>query len=307
MSELDALVVREIVERALREDIGSGDVTTEAICEPDQMGRAVMRTKEPCVVAGVPVAQMVFAMLDARVRYTPHARDGDRLSVGQLIAEIEGPLRAILMGERTALNLVQRLSGIATMTARYVEAVRDFSVNILDTRKTAPGLRVLDKYAVRVGGGQNHRMGLSDGVLIKTNHIRAAGGIARAIERARHHAPTTLKIEVEVKDLQELCEALEAGADIIMLDNMALDEMRRAVQLVKGPNPLSSFPKEAWGKAPLPASGRGWGRGPLLEASGGVTLENVREIAATGVDFISVGALTHSVKAIDIHLEVLVP
>ena len=307
MNELNSFALRQIVQRALEEDIGSGDVTAEAICEPDQMGRAVIRTKEPCVVAGVPVAQLVFEMLDAQIEFTSHVRDGERLSAHQTVAEISGRLRAILMGERTALNFLQRLSGIATMTARYVEAVKDFSVKILDTRKTAPGLRILDKYAVRVGGGQNHRMGLFDGVLIKTNHIRAAGGIAKAVERARRLAPTTLKVEVEVKDLTELREALDAGADIIMLDNMSLEEMRQAVQLVKGPTPLSPFPKEEGEKAPLPASGRGWGRGPLLEASGGVTLENVREIAATGVDFISVGALTHSVKAIDMHLEVLVP
>jgi len=281
MSELNTLVVWEIIERALREDIGSGDVTTDAICEPDQMGRAVIRTKEPCVVAGVPIAQMVFETLDFQLRFTSRVRDGDRLAAGQIIAELDGRLRTILTGERIALNFLQRLSGIATATARYVEAVRDFSVKILDTRKTAPGLKIFDKYAVRVGGGQNHRMGLYDGVLIKTNHIRAAGGIAKAIERARRSAPTTLRIEVEVKNLKELQEALDAGADIIMLDNMSLEEIRQAVKI-------------AHGRA-------------LLEASGGVNLENVREIAATGVDFISVGALTHSVKAIDMHLEVLAP
>ncbi len=285
MNELTSFTLRQIIQRALAEDIGSGDVTTEAICEPDQMGRAVIRTKEPCVVAGVAVAHIVFETLDGQIEFTPHVRDGERLSAHQAVAEISGRLRAILMGERTALNFLQRLSGIATTTARYVEAVKDFSVKILDTRKTAPGLRILDKYAVRVGGGQNHRMGLFDGVLIKTNHIRAAGGIAKAVERVRRSAPTTLKIEVEVKDLTELQEALEAGADIIMLDNMSLEEMRRAATMVKSAG----------------------GRGPMLEASGGVTLENVREIAATGVDFISVGALTHSVKAIDMHLEVLVP
>ncbi len=281
MSELNTLVVWEIIERALREDIGSGDVTTDAICEPDQVGRAVIRTKEPCVVAGVPIAQMVFETLDSQLRFASRVRDGDRLNAGQIIAELDGRLRTILTGERIALNFLQRLSGIATATARYVEAVRDFSVKILDTRKTAPGLRIFDKYAVRVGGGQNHRMGLYDGVLIKTNHIRAAGGIAKAIERARRSAPTTLRIEVEVKNLKELQEALDAGADIIMLDNMSLEEIRQAVKI-------------AHGRA-------------LLEASGGVNLENVREIAATGVDFISVGALTHSVKAIDMHLEVLAP
>lgn len=281
MNELNLFELRKLIERALQEDIGSGDVTTEAICDPNQMGRAVIRTKEPCIIAGVPIAQMVFEALDNHIHFTPCVRDGDRLSAGQIVTEIEGQLRAILMGERTALNLLQRLSGIATATARYVEAVKDFSAKILDTRKTAPGLRILDKYAVRVGGGHNHRMGLYDGVLIKTNHIRAAGGIAKAVERARQHAPTTLKIEVEVKNLRELHEALEARADIIMLDNMSLEEMRQAVKIVHGH--------------------------ALLEASGGVTLENVREIAATGVDFISVGALTHSVKAIDMHLEVLAP
>jgi nicotinate-nucleotide pyrophosphorylase (carboxylating) len=299
MSEFDSLVVREILERALQEDIGSGDVTTEALCEPDQTGRAVMRTKEPCVIAGVPVAQLVFTILDAQIRFTPHVRDGDRLPAGQTIAELEGSLRAILMGERTALNLLQRLSGIATLTARYVEAVKEFSVKILDTRKTVPGLRILDKYAVRVGGGQNHRIGLFDGVLIKSNHIRTAGGITKAVERARRLAPQTIKIEVEVKNLQEFQEALAAGADIIMLDNMPLEEMRRAVTIARedltpGPSPSRRGVPKA-------------GRGLLLEASGGVTLENVREIAATGVDFISVGALTHSVKAIDMHLEVLAP
>ncbi|MCX8103495.1 MAG: carboxylating nicotinate-nucleotide diphosphorylase [Candidatus Bipolaricaulota bacterium] len=281
MSELDTLLVREIIERALREDLGSGDVTTEAICEPNQRGRAVIRAKEPCVVAGIPIVQMIFTLLDPTITVRAPVRDGDRLTAGQTITELEGRVRAILTGERTALNLLQRLSGLATLTARYVEAVKDFPAKILDTRKTAPGLRILDKYAVRVGGGQNHRLGLYDGVLIKTNHIRAAGGIAKAIERARRSAPTTLKIEVEVKNLTELQEALEARADIIMMDNMALEEIREAVKIVGGR--------------------------ALLEASGGVTLDNVREIAATGVDCISIGALTHSVKAIDMHLEVLAP
>lgn len=306
MSEFDSLVVREIVERALQEDIGSGDVTTEALCEPDQTGKAVMRTKEPCIIAGVPVAQMVFEMLDNKLSFEPRVRDGQSLAAGQTVAELEGALRTILIGERTALNLLQRLSGIATLTARYVEAVKGFSVEILDTRKTAPGLRILDKYAVQVGGGRNHRIGLYDGVLIKSNHIRAAGSITKAIERARRYAPTTLKIEVEVKDLQELQEALEAGADIIMLDNMSLEEMRHAVKIVKDLS-LSPSPEEG-GEFPPSRAGKGArGLGPLLEASGGVTLENARDIAQTGVNFISVGALTHSVRAIDIHLEVLTP
>ncbi len=306
MNGLNLFVLREIIAQALQEDIGFGDVTTEALCDPQQTGKAAMRTKEPCIIAGVPVAQMVFEMLDNKLSFEPRVRDGQSLAAGQTVAELEGALRTILIGERTALNLLQRLSGIATMTARYVEAVRDFSVKILDTRKTAPGLRVLDKYAVRVGGGRNHRIGLYDGVLIKGNHIRAAGSITKAIERARRYAPTTLKIEVEVKDLQELQEALETGADIIMLDNMSLEEMRHAVKIVKDLS-FSPSPEEG-GEFPPSRAGKGArGLGPLLEASGGVTLENVRDIAQTGVNFISVGALTHSVKAIDIHLEVLVP
>lgn len=276
---IDRLMLREIVARALREDLGSGDVTTEALVEPDQTGRAVIRTKEPCVLAGLPVAELAFKLLDESILFEPQAREGELLAKGQVIAELQGSLRTILTGERTALNFLQRLSGIATLTARYVEAVQGFSAQITDTRKTAPGLRITDKYAVQIGGGRNHRMGLYDGVLIKDNHIRAAGGIAAAIARIRPHIPTT--IEVEVSNLKEFKEALQAGADMIMLDNMSLDEMRQAV-------------REAKGRA-------------LLEASGGVTLENVRAVAATGVNFISVGALTHSSKAIDMHLEVLTP
>jgi nicotinate-nucleotide pyrophosphorylase (carboxylating) len=275
---LDRLTMREIVERALQEDLGSGDVTTEALFEPDQTGRAVIRTKEPCVLAGLPIAQFVFELLDEKLRFVPQARDGERIAARQAITEIDGPLRSILMGERTALNFLQRMSGIATLIARFVEALEGLSTQILDTRKTAPGLRILDKYAVWMGGGHNHRLGLYDGVLIKSNHARLAGGVGAALRRARGRAPTTLKIEVEVSSLSELAEALKAGADIIMLDNMSLDEMRQAVE-------------RAEGRA-------------LLEASGGVTLENVRAIAETGVDFISVGALTHSPKAIDMNMEV---
>lgn len=275
---LDRFVVRETIERALREDLGSGDVTTAALFEPDRTGRAVIRTKEPCVLAGLPVAQLAFELLDESILFEREARDSEQITARGVIAEIEGPLRGILMGERTALNFLQRLSGIATLTAHFVESIKGLSVEILDTRKTAPGLRLLDKYAVRMGGGRNHRLGLYDGVLIKGNHARAAGGIAAAVERAHGRVPTTLKIEVEVSNLQELEEALKARADIIMLDNMSPQEMRQAVQMAEGR--------------------------ALLEASGGVTLENIREIAATGVNYISIGALTHSPKAIDMHLEV---
>ncbi|MCI2430015.1 carboxylating nicotinate-nucleotide diphosphorylase [Candidatus Acetothermia bacterium] len=280
MLTVNEFILRQIVERALQEDISSGDVTTEALCSPTEQARAVIRAKESCVVAGLPIAEMVFHLLEPQLRSVAKARDGDRVTAQTEIAEIVGSLRAILQGERTALNFLQRLSGIATQTARFVEAVKDFPVQILDTRKTAPGLRILDKYAVRIGGGRNHRLGLYDGVMIKSNHIRACGGLISAIERVRRQAPATVKLEVEVQTLAELEEALRAEVDIIMLDNMSLKEMREAVKMARR-------------------------SGPLLEASGGVTLENVREIAATGVDFISVGALTHSVRAIDMHLEVL--
>lgn len=282
---LHEFILRPIVERALQEDLGSGDVTTEALVAPSERARAVIRVKESCVVAGLPVAELVFHVLDAKLRFNAKVCEGERVAAQTEIAEIDGSLRAILMGERTALNLLQRLSGIATQTARFVEAVQGFSVQILDTRKTAPGLRILDKYAVRIGGGRNHRFGLYDGVMIKSNHIRACGSLTEAIARVRQHVPATVKLEVEVQTLAELEDALCAGVDIIMLDNMSLEEMREAVKRVKGAR----------------------GLGPLLEASGGVTLSNVRAIAATGVDYISVGALTHSVKAIDMHLEVLAP
>lgn len=289
---LDRLVLREIVACALREDLGSGDVTTNALFGPTQTARAIIRTKEPGVLAGLPVAEGVFKTLDEQILFEPRACEGDQLAARSEIAEIRGPLRAILTGERTALNFLQRMSGIATLTARFVAAVRDFPVQILDTRKTAPGLRLLDKYAVRLGGGRNHRWGLYDGVMIKSNHVRALGGITEAVERARSAAPATLKIEVEVNNLAEFEKALHAGADIIMLDNMPLEEMQQAVARVRNSSPKRGG--EIWAH----------GRAPLLEASGGVTLENIREMAATGVDFISIGALTHSPQAIDMHLEV---
>lgn len=271
--------VDEIIERALEEDISSGDLTTSALIAPYAQAKAVILAKQEGVIAGLPVAERVFKHSDGSVRWEAKKQDGERVSSGQLVVELEGDLQAILMGERVALNFLQRMSGIATLTAKFVEAVRGFSVKILDTRKTAPGLRVLDKYAVKVGGGFNHRFGLYDGVLIKENHIKAAGGITEAISRVRERVPPTVKIEVEVSSLKDVEEALQAGADIVMLDNMPIKEMEKAVRLID--------------------------RRALVEASGGVTLESVREIAATGVDFVSVGALTHSAKALDLSLEVL--
>jgi len=271
--------IDEIIERALEEDIGSGDLTTNALVSEDMQAKAVIFVKQEGVIAGLPVAERVFKRLDEELHWGAKRQDGERISSGQIVAEIDGNLRAILMGERVALNFLQRMSGIATLTAKFVDAVRGLPVKVLDTRKTAPGLRILDKYAAKVGGGFNHRFGLYDGALIKENHIKAAGGIAKAVREVRQRVPPTVKIEVEATNLKEVEEALQAGADIIMLDNMSIKEIEKAVRFID--------------------------RRALVEASGGVTLENVREIAATGVDFISVGALTHSVKALDLSLEVL--
>ncbi len=269
--------VEALVERFLEEDIGRGDSTTDAVVPQEVRGRARIEARERAVVAGLDVARLCFRYL-GDVSWDPLVRDGDEVTAGDALVRIEGPLRAILTAERTALNLLQRLSGIATMTRRYADSVAGTPVKVVDTRKTTPGLRMLEKYAVRVGGGSNHRAGLDDGILIKDNHIAVAGSVGEAIARVRAEAPHGLKVEVEVGDLAELDEALAAGADAILLDNMDPDTVRDAVA-------------RAGGKA-------------LLEASGGITLERVAEYAATGVDLISVGALTHSVRAIDLSLEV---
>jgi nicotinate-nucleotide pyrophosphorylase (carboxylating) len=269
--------VKTIVQRALSEDIGDGDVTTQCIVAPDAMLKGQFIAKETGVVAGLEVVRLTFSLVDAHVQFTPHVTDGEQVIAGSIIATINGPGYALLSGERVALNFLQRMSGIATLTRRFVEAVQGTSAIILDTRKTAPGLRLLDKWAVRLGGGQNHRSGLYDMVLIKDNHIAAVGNISEAAARVRAKDKQGRPIEVEVKTLAELQEALALGLDRIMLDNMSLAEMREAVHLTNGRVPL--------------------------EASGNVNLENVGAIAATGVDYISVGMLTHSVQALDISLE----
>ena len=297
--------IQAIVERALAEDVGSGDVTSQWILPPELGVHGRFLAKAQGVLAGLEVGRQVFQKVDERIAFRARMKDGDALSKGDIVATVKGPAASILTAERTALNFLQRMSGIATLTGRYVEAVAGTRAVILDTRKTAPGLRLLDKWAVRLGGGQNHRLGLYDMVLIKDNHIAAAGGITQAVERVRRRnrpgpgpepveglGPEPLDyaqdvrveglaVEVEVKSLSELEEALALNVDRIMLDNMDLDEMRRAVEMTAGRVPL--------------------------EASGNVTLENVAAIAATGVDYISVGALTHSVKALDISLEVEAP
>ncbi len=273
-----AVDVEQIIRNALAEDIGSGDVTTLGTIPADAVLHGQFLAKAHGVVAGLAVVEQVFALLDPAVVIELALHDGDRVTRGQVIATIDGPGHAILMGERVALNLLQRMSGIATVTRQYVDAVAGTRAVILDTRKTAPGLRVLDKWAVRLGGGQNHRFGLFDMALIKDNHIAAAGSITSAVAGVRARDPLHRSIEVEVTNLGQLQEALALQVDRIMLDNMSLQQMAEAVRITGGRIPL--------------------------EASGNVNLETVAAIAATGVDFISSGALTHSVAALDISLDV---
>jgi nicotinate-nucleotide pyrophosphorylase (carboxylating) len=260
---------------ALAEDVGEGDVTTEATIDADASGEAALVLKEPGVVCGLDVAEAVFRALDVELRFERLVEDGTLVGSATAVARVSGPLRAILTGERTALNFLGRLSGIATLTRRYVDAVAGTGAAILDTRKTTPGLRVLEKHAVAVGGGRNHRLGLDDGVLVKDNHLRAAGSIREVVDRLR--AATHLPVEVECDTLEQVSEALAAGADALLLDNMRVGELREAVALARGR--------------------------ARLEASGGMTLDNVRTVAESGVDEISVGALTHSARSLDVSLE----
>ena len=268
--------IERIIRTALQEDIGLGDVTTRATVDPGTQGRAELVAKEDFVLSGIEVVRRVFQLLDASVACENLKVDGEQIRSGEVLCWLKGDAAVLLQGERVALNLLQRMSGVATQTARFVAAVAGTGAVIVDTRKTTPGLRALDKYSVRMGGGQNHRTSLYDGVLIKENHIAAAGGITIAVERARQRVPHTLKIEVETRTREEVAEAVAAGAEIVLLDNMNLEELRAAVEFVAGR--------------------------ALTEASGGVTLETVRAIAETGVDFISVGGLTHSSRAIDISM-----
>jgi nicotinate-nucleotide pyrophosphorylase (carboxylating) len=274
--KLDWSQVEGIIENALREDIGSGDITTELLFPRDEKRRAIIMVKEEGVVAGLPVAERVFKKLDKNIMWSEKKRDGERAKPKDILVEIQGSQKAILTGERVALNFLQRLSGIATLTSKFVKAIDGLPVKILDTRKTAPGLRILDKYAVSVGGGYNHRFGLYDGVLIKDNHIKLAGGITQAVKLIRERGEAKLRIEVETSTLDEVKEAISAGADIIMLDNMPIEIILKAVETING-------------KA-------------LIEASGSITLENVRKVAEAGVNSISIGALTHSPRALDIGL-----
>jgi nicotinate-nucleotide pyrophosphorylase (carboxylating) len=281
MPKLDPGTVRRVVEAALAEDGATNDVTTKALVPADQTGEAIILAKQEGVLAGLPVAQAVFAVLDTNVNVSAVVPEGAVIAVGDTLADLDGPLAPILTGERVALNLLQRLSGVATATRELVNEVAGTKARIVDTRKTTPGLRELERYAVRVGGGQNHRFNLSDGVLIKDNHIAAARdrelSIGQIIEAARNAVSHTLRIEIEVTTVDEAREALLAGAEAILLDNMMPEDMRTVVEEVQGR--------------------------AVLEASGGVTVETVRAIAESGVDLISVGALTHSATALDISLE----
>jgi len=273
------ILIDKIIEQALLEDIGTGDITTESIIPSNLKAKGIIKTSEEGVVAGLDIVFLVFKKLDSEICFQPKIKDGNKILPGEILAEITGSAQTILKGERVALNFLQRMSGIATITFKFCQKAKDFPVRIVDTRKTTPGLRILEKYAVRMGGGYNHRFGLYDAVLIKDNHIAVAGGIRSAVNSVRKQISHTAKIEVEVKNLSQLQEALKVQVDIIMLDNMDLDTMKEAVKMAKG-------------KA-------------IIEASGGITLEKVRKIAQTGVDLISVGALTHSVKALDISMEIL--
>ncbi|HZF02609.1 MAG TPA: carboxylating nicotinate-nucleotide diphosphorylase [Methylomirabilota bacterium] len=279
--ELSEKEIRRAVKIALAEDIGSGDATTLATVPKNLSACAVMRAREPLVVAGIKFAEIAFRELSSKIKIEKLARDGQRIAAGKILLKVSGPARAILSAERVALNFVQRLSGVATLTAQFVAAVRTTNTKILDTRKTTPGCRRFEKYAVACSGGKNHRIGLFDMILIKDNHLAALrnekpNAIAAAIQRARKKFPK-LKIEVEADNLAQVAQAVDAGADIILLDNMDLKRLRLAVKIVKGR--------------------------AKTEASGGVNLKTVRAIAKTGVDFISVGALTHSARAVDIGLD----
>ncbi|HHY19490.1 MAG TPA: carboxylating nicotinate-nucleotide diphosphorylase [Firmicutes bacterium] len=275
--ELNWFIVDETIKRSLNEDLGRGDITTDSIVPVGTQAFGHFIAKEAGVVAGITVAARTFQLLSPDIQMRLRYKDGEKVVAGELIAEIEGPARPILWGERVALNFLQRMSGIATLTAEMVSKVQKYGVEIIDTRKTTPGLRLLEKYAVRQGGGVNHRMGLDDAVLIKDNHIAVAGGIIPAIKVVRANASHMVKIEVEVENEKEVLEALEAGADVIMLDNMDPEEMAKMVKLID---------KKA-----------------VVEASGNVNLNTVEAIAKTGVDVISVGALTHSVTSLDISLD----
>ena len=270
--------IQRLIETALKEDIGSGDITTDNLVAPDAGGHGVIIAKEKAVIAGLDIARRVFEHLDPKIIFRPKCKDGDIVMDSGIVLKVEGKLRSLLMGERTALNFLQHLSGIATHVRSYMDRLANKKVRLVDTRKTTPGLRVLEKYAVRVGGACNHRMGLYDGVLIKDNHIAACGGITKAVKHIRNNVSHLIKIEVEVSSLDEVKEAVGAGADVIMLDNMDFGRIKQSIEYING-------------KA-------------LVEVSGRITLESLNRLADVGVDIISVGALTHSARSVDLSMRI---
>lgn len=274
---LNAFEIDKIILTGLKEDMPFGDITTDNLIDDTSQSEALLIAKDTGIIAGIDIAKRVFEIMDKNVVFDKKSEDGQRVNPGDVIAQIKGNTRALLKGERTALNLLQHLSGIATKTWKLCEKIKGTKAKVVDTRKTTLGLRALEKYAVRVGGGYNHRFSLSDGVMIKDNHIKAAGGIKEVVKKIRKKIPHTIKIEVETETLEQVVEALEAGADIIMLDNMGVDKMRKAVKIING-------------KA-------------ITEASGNVNSDTIAEIAEAGVDIVSVGSLTHSVSAFDISME----
>ncbi len=274
---LDMFLVDEVLLKALAEDIGTGDITTRSTVPSDKKIKGSFIAKEGGVICGLDITERIFYYTDPKIKLRAHVQDGEMVEKGTIIADISGSAQGILTGERVALNFIQRMSGIATRTRECVEAIKGTKAVISDTRKTTPGLRIIEKYAVKIGGGTNHRFNLSDGILIKDNHIKAAGGISAAVDAARKNAPHTLKIEVEVEDFEMIKEALDCKADIIMLDNMSIQDMKKAVGII--------------------------GDRALVEASGNMGEKDLAEVANTGVDIISIGALTHSVRSMDISLK----
>jgi nicotinate-nucleotide pyrophosphorylase (carboxylating) len=274
-----SIAISDLIDLALREDIGTGDITSESTIPENVMAKAIILSKDEGIIAGLDIAGEVFYRIDPDTVYKKLVSDGDTITQKQEIAIVEGKACSLLTAERTVLNFLQRLSGVATITSRYVKAISGYKAKIVDTRKTTPGWRVLEKYAVRIGGGGNHRFGLYDAVLIKDNHIAVAGSITEAIARAKKQVPHTIKIEVETENLDQVQESIQAKADIIMLDNMTIDMMSKAVKLIDG-------------KA-------------IVEASGGIKLENVASVAETGVDLISIGAITHSAISLDISMDII--
>lgn len=270
--------IQSLVETALKEDIGSGDITTDNLVAHDAGGHGVIIAREKAVIAGLDIAHRVFEHLDPKIIFRPGCKDGDTVMDGEIVLKVEGKLRSLLIGERTALNFLQRLSGIATHVRSYVDRLANKKVRLVDTRKTTPGLRVLEKYAVRVGGAYNHRMGLYDGVLIKDNHIAACGGITNAVKHIRNNVSHLIKIEVEVSSLDEVREAVKAGADVIMLDNMDIGRIKQSIKHIDGR--------------------------ALVEVSGRITTKSLNRLADVGVDIISVGALTHSARSVDLSMRI---